>query len=854
MRERKPHFRIASAVALCLLAAAGSAATPRGFGGLELSDALLKLKAGGLPIVFTSEVVRPGMRVGSEPASREPRAQLDELLAPLGLRVQEAAGGILVVVREGDAIPADCCTVTGRVRDREKLVPLPAAIVRVDGRRVFVTDELGRFAASNIPAGRHSFVATARGFIDERVSGVSISPASSRHLELLLSPAPFLEEKIEVFSAPGPSSREPLATTWTLGHDELERVPQLGDPIRGLSIAPGTASGDLSARISVRGGRPDETKVVLDGQEIYDPWHLKDYESALTIIPSLGLASANLLSGGLSAAHGDRLGGTVDMRTRGSTAPTARLSFSTLDALAQSSGAFADERGSWLVSARRGLIDFASEVSEDEKPTFWDVFGRLDVRPGPTSSLRAHALAAGDDVQYAVTDPGEAESLVTDYTSDYLWLTHAAGLGANGQLETSASWSRTTRDRKGSEDQDEKVFVVSDLRDLDILGATQTLFLQPFPNHSVRVGWELREFDADFDYTNEIEPELVIEAPFAPPRQFTTKYRDELSGTQAGGWLSDRFTRGDVSIELGIRYDDHSLPEQSFWSPRVGIAWQLASRDALIASWGVYRQSQRPYELQVEDGETELAFAERSEQWSMGFEHAFAFGAAPMQSLHIELFRREISNPRVRYESLLEPINRFHEVEPDRVQIVPDESLSEGIELLARGAISPRLGWQLAYTWSKSRDTIDGYEFPRSLDQPHAASLTAGWSIDANWSLDLVWAFHSGWPTTPVATRFEDDPEGGEELIVEFGELNSERLPDYHRMDARLSRSWQLSTGALRAFVEVRNLSDRKNVSGYDVAVDEETGVVELTPENGPGIVPVIGVVWEFCGRDCGVR
>ena len=821
---------------------------------MELAAALRSLSSEGLSIVFTSEIVKPGMRIEREPAATEARAQLDEILAPFGLRAEPAAGGILVVVPSSFPGAADCCTVTGRVRNRDTLSPLARAAVRIDGRQMLVTDELGRFVAAGIPAGRHVFAATARGFVDEVVRGVGVAPGANRHLELLLSPAPFLEEKIEVFGVPGSSASEPLATTATLGHDELENRPQLGDPMRGLTFAPGTASADLSARLSVRGGRPDETKIVLDGQEIYDPWHLKDYESALTIIPSLGLASANLLSGGLSSAHGDRMGGAVDLRTRGSSDPTARIGVSTLDALAQSSGAFAAERARWLVSARRRLVDIAAEVSEDEKPTFWDVFGRLDFRPSPRSSIRAHALAAADDVQYSVEGEGEAESLFTNYTSDYLWLTHAATPGAVAHLETTASWSRTKRDRNGTENQDEKVFIVSDERDLDILGASQSLLWQPTALHAIRLGWEYREFDSDFDYMNEIEPALVIEAPFAPPRHFTTEFTDELRGRQAAGWLSDRITAGNVAAEIGVRYDDHSVPEQSFWSPRVGLAWQIVPRAALLANWGVYRQSQRPYELQVEDGETELAFAERSEQWSVGYEHSFDAARSPLLSLHVELFRREIDNPRSRYESLLEPINRFHEVEPDRVLIDPDSSLAEGIELFLRGTLPPRLGWQLAYTYSESTDTIDGEAVPRAFDQPHAATLTADWGFRTNWNLNLVWTYHSGWPTTPVTSHFEDDPDGEEELVVTFGDLNSKRLPNYHRMDLRLSRSWQLRTGELRAFVEVRNAYNRQSVAGYDVSVDDESGEVDLTPEYWPGIVPVIGFVWEFCGRDCGVR
>lgn len=848
-RVAPSRLGVVSCLVMCLTTAAAPGGTSPELRGLELSDALQSLRGRGLSIVFSSELVHPGMRVLQEPSSTDPREQLDEILVPFGLRVQEMSGGILVVISGGEKARKKPGTITGRVRDRDTLLPVAGARVAI-GRAAEKTDDLGRFVVASVSPGRHSVTASARGYVTESVRGVGLSPGSTRHLEILLSPAPFLEEKIEVFSTSDAPSREPLATTWMLGHEELDHLPQLGDPLRGLALAPGATSADLSARISVRGGRADETRIVLDGQEIYDPYHLKDYESALTIIPSLGLANASLLSAGLSAAHGDRIGGVVDLRTRGSTDPTLRVSLTTLDALAQGSGAFASERGSWLVSARRGVIDFASEVSGDERPSFWDVFGRLDLRPGTRHSIRVHALASADDVHYAVGEPGEEERLLTDYTSDSFWLTHEWILRRDVSVETSTSWSRTTRDRNGGEIQDENVFTVSDTRDLDVLGLSQQASWQVGARHLVRGGWELRDFDADFDYRNEIEPDLVIEAPFSPTRNLTTEFTDELHGRHFGGWLSDRLTLNSLVAELGIRVDDHSLPDERFWSPRVTLAWQIAPRGALLASWGVYRQSQRPYELQVEDGETSLAQAERSEQWSVGYEHSF--GTAPIQSLHLELFRHEVDNPRVRFENLLEPINRFHEVEPDRVRIEPDRSRMEGIELTLRGTIAEDLGWRAAYTYSESRDVLAFGTVPRKFDQPRAATILIDYRFRTNWSFDLAWVHHAGWPTTRVLSREVAQPDGGQDIELSFGPLNGERMPDYHRLDVRLGKTWQLKTGKLRAFAEIRNVYDRQNVAGYDVSVD--SGELLIEPEYWPGIVPVIGVIWEFCGQRCGVR
>ena len=96
---------LALAGALCFLvasAASGQGGSARrgapAFAGLRLEQALQKLQAEGLPVIFSSQLVRRSMRVESEPRGTTPRAILDELLRPHGLRVVEAAGGRLVVV------------------------------------------------------------------------------------------------------------------------------------------------------------------------------------------------------------------------------------------------------------------------------------------------------------------------------------------------------------------------------------------------------------------------------------------------------------------------------------------------------------------------------------------------------------------------------------------------------------------------------------------------------------------------------------------------------------------------------------------------------------------------------------
>jgi hypothetical protein len=90
---------VASVVALLLCGGGAATAGPHTFRGRRLDDALRLLQHDGLPIVFSSEIVTPRMRVTAEPRATNPRQQLDEILAPNGLNAEPGPGGVILVVR-----------------------------------------------------------------------------------------------------------------------------------------------------------------------------------------------------------------------------------------------------------------------------------------------------------------------------------------------------------------------------------------------------------------------------------------------------------------------------------------------------------------------------------------------------------------------------------------------------------------------------------------------------------------------------------------------------------------------------------------------------------------------------------
>jgi hypothetical protein len=74
--------------------------------------------------------------------------------------------------------------------------------------------------------------------------------------------------------------REPVVPVTTLVNTDVERLPDLGDdPRRAVGRLPGTAINGFSSKTNIRGGATDETLVMFDDLRLYNPFHLKDFQS-----------------------------------------------------------------------------------------------------------------------------------------------------------------------------------------------------------------------------------------------------------------------------------------------------------------------------------------------------------------------------------------------------------------------------------------------------------------------------------------------------------------------------------------------------------------------------------------------
>ena len=848
--------------------AASNAAAPDAapYVGLTLEQALLRLAEGGLELFFTDRVVDPGMRVEREPTADEPRAILDQLLEPHGLAARPGPGGVLMVVA-AETLTA----VEGVVREWRGGRPLAGVEVRLDDGRRTVTASDGSFHLG-VGAGAHRLETERRGYVAEE-RRLQVAEGEVHHLILELRPIPVTVERIDVTAHPI-GVLGGAVSAFSLGRSLSAVLPRVAeDPLRQMTLLPGTTGDDVSARFNVRGGHSDEVLVRLDGLEILEPYHLKDINSALSILAPDAIGGAELLTGGFPVEYGDRMAGVLDLTTR---EPDRRrqvdLGLSGLQAQASSSGILRQGRGHWLTSLRAGSLALAARIVHDERdPSFGDLLAKLDLDlrrrgdddRGGGRSLRINALTSRDRLDFQQLVPAESEdgeeeaaifeSFQTSYDNGYAWLTHQAVFGRDLYLEARASYSRVERDRRGSEMNAAGELTLADLRALGVAAAAVDGHLQAGGRHRLKWGVDGRTLDADYDYRNDRDLVDPLAAIRDQPREGITRFDQCFRGHHLAGYFADRFDPSpSTSVELGLRYDESTVIDDENVSPRLSLTQALGAGSRLRLAWGIFHQSQRLYELPVEDGETEFHPAERAEHRILGFEHTFEGrqGARfrPL-TFRAEVYERRISASRPRFENLFDTISIVPELEADRVRLAPESGLARGLELFLGGRAGARVDWFASYAWARIEDRIDGVDVPRSIDQPHTLKLDVDLRTPWRWDFNFAWEMHSGWPTTAVSAERVADEDDTSEIVAVLGPLRAERLPDYQRLDVRVSRWWSPGRGRLELFLQVQNLLNRDNVRGFAVSFEPRSdgGVDVVTEEEyWIGLLPSLGVRWRF--------
>ena len=309
-------------------------------------------------------------------------------------------------------------------------------------------------------------------------------------------------------------------------------------------------------------------------------------------------------------------------------------------------------------------------------------------------------------------------------------------------------------------------------------------------------------------------------------------------------YLSDRWQiTPSTTAELGMRWDRQgygAAPDERQMSPRLSLLQNLGQRTDLRVSVGRYYQSHGIHELQVEDGVTEFFPAQRADHAIIGVQHSFR----NRYSTRVEAYWKALCRLRPRYENLFDPLAVIPELEPDRIQVAPEQAFARGLELSIAYDGPEAWSWWASYVLSRVEDRIAGRDVPRSWDQRHAAQ--AGLVLDGpRWNLSAALNVHSGWPATGL--KF-DETDAAMPIAIR-GERNAARLGSFASLDLRASRTLPLRIGSLDLFFEISNATNRDNPCCIDFDLEEDAGGGFFLEQETDAWLPRLasfGVLWEF--------
>ena len=316
------------------------------------------------------------------PSDRKIFLKMDKVPAyEVLMNVLEGTGTGLTITSGGQIIIVPSANgkgeIKGKVIDKESRESLAGVNVIIPGTQLGAASRKdGRFQIRQIPAGIYTIEASMIGYERKRIENIIITENDTVEVTIELA-----EEALslgEVIVTPGHFSlmeSEPTSHN-ALKSEDLRDFPQLGEDIfRAVKRLPGLAGNDYSAKFAVRGGEHEEVLVMLDGMELYDPFHLKAIGGGLSIVDVELINNIDMITGAFPAEYGNKLSGVFNMKTRTPVLdkPRTSIALSFLNTRFLSEGNFNKGKGSWQLLARRGYIDYILKLTGDEdntKPIF----------------------------------------------------------------------------------------------------------------------------------------------------------------------------------------------------------------------------------------------------------------------------------------------------------------------------------------------------------------------------------------------------------------------------------------------------------------------------------------------------
>jgi hypothetical protein len=761
----------------------------------------------------------------------------------------------------------------GRVRDQGGGAVAGAVIQlrRRDESRLTSreTSALGSFRFEGLLAGTYDVFVRRLGFRQDSLE-VVLAEGQTSSLDFILTPVPVALEGIQV-RVDVERSRERArfeelagATRRELAVAELKLVPGVGeaDPIRAVEVLPGVIStSDFTAAFNVRGGSADQNLILLDGLQIFNPFHMGGFFS---VFNADMVERAELLSGGFPAEYGGRVSSVLAVESEAGDGDFQIDGGASLLASRIAVGWRIPERVSnalgfqsmrWRVSGRRSYFDV---LAKEFPYRLVDGQGVFEAWTRGGSRLQVTAYSGRDilDLNEATlnSNTSSEDSLEIPLEIDWKWGNDAIGArwttpkADGGFVEARVSFSRFDN-------------------------------LLSFPEEDVTYGTSIDAFRSGIDLEEHLGRRWTIRTGVGTEHlgydnllEVNNAQFQDVGGRGwlHSGYLQTNWENGNWLFEVGARLD-HWRPTtgEALWepAPRLAVKRFLGDRNAAIKlAAGRYTQflhSLRDEELPIGIDTWVLSGEQApsvvSNQVQLGYERYFG-----------QNWFASIEGYARRFEGIT-VVNSGEDPNDITDDLLEGTGTSFGADLFLRRTGEGITGW-ISLSFLKANRTFPDYLsglvpapqlstppiYDRRLDIDVVLRYELRWGIQSG----LRWNLGTGLPyTRPIgkyalyyprgtedgrldASTFTEDDELKYSYGVVLGPRSGERYPVYTRLDLSFRKTYEKSWGRITPHLDLLNAYNKRNPLFYFFNF-------ENTPPTRSGvsmfpILPTIGVEVSF--------
>lgn len=661
-----------------------------------------------------------------------------------------------------------------------------------------------------------------------------ITVYSDTLLQITLSPGAELNEVLVK------GRQTHLFNVASISLSELKKLPSLGgqpDVLKALQTLPGVETGqEGSSRLNVRGGSPGENLYLIDKVPLIYVNHLGGFLSVFN--PEM-INNIELYKGGFPAQYGGKLSSVVNITQREGNRSKMKGSFGigVTDASFSIEGPLLNKKASFIFTGRKTLTEplflAIAEFADDDNAIYYgfhDFNGKFSFHPNAKNNFYLN-FYQGDD--YIHTWNRNYKRTKERFNTKYRW----------GNWMVSGRWNSLLSPRIMVENT--VSYTRYRLLNSSKYTATDDSITTNFKSANYSTVADL-SFQSDWKYKllSNWSLDVGLKATsnqFVPTRTVisTKEAQDDyeiMRPYQMAIYCSNRISiLNRFNSDIGLRLVNYHLGDYSHWAlePRVDLNYSINVHHTLNLS--LQRVNQYSHLLftagNIFNNEVWIPAGKKippsgSNQISFGWKADFFDG---MLNTEANVFYKELSQLatyKEGYSGLLGDKHWQNKIE------IGGQGYSQGIELSiqkVKGKWTGFSGYTYSHTTRQFETIYGGKEYVYEYDRPHSFTFNLNRKLNEKWDLALTWVYQTGLPYTPVVGRqiasvIATGVGYTEEFI--YGERNSSRMKNYHRLDIGFTYTTQTHWGNKAVWTfSVYNAYSRHN-SGSNYYGYNENGFV----------------------------